>query len=502
MDGPGGPAGGLAPPVAEGYLPLVTATHPLPGRPTVPPRLSWVLAALVALLVALPATVLGHSALRRSTPSAGAHLSTVPRELRLTFNEAVGLSLARVVLVGPDGAAVELGALAAPPDSPQVVVVPIRGGLTAGAYRVRWRIAGADGHPVGGDFGFLIAPGAAGLAPPPTAAPGTAPPPTTSHHPAADLPSGPGFDAGSPLYAAIRWLTFVGILLAIGAVVFRGAVLPRAGLDGDAGVDVRAASTRGAARAGLIAALSLGALAIARLLAQSYALHGREGALDASLVGTTLLQTTWGWGWLLQVAGTVLAIAGFSAALRPRPDGASRGRGWGPAMVGAALLAMSPALSGHAAATGPLAAAADGVHVLAAGGWLGTLAVLLLAGVPAAAAANGARGRSLAALVEAFSPIALACAAALAATGVLSAALHLPSVAALWTSGYGRTLLVKLALLSGVFATGAYNWRRVRPALSAGEGDRRFRRSARAELAIGLLVLLATAVLVATAPPS
>jgi putative copper export protein len=59
-------------------------------------------------------------------------------------------------------------------------------------------------------------------------------------------------------------------------------------------------------------------------------------------------------------------------------------------------------------------------------------------------------------------------------------------------------LLLKLAVLSPVAATGAYNWLRVRPALGGDAGAARIRRSATAELAVGALVLLATAALVAT----
>jgi putative copper export protein len=89
-------------------------------------------------------------------------------------------------------------------------------------------------------------------------------------------------------------------------------------------------------------------------------------------------------------------------------------------------------------------------------------------------------------------------AALVVGTGLFASWLHLPSPAALWQSGYGRTLLLKLAVLSLVFATGAYNWLWVRPALGADAATRRRRRSATLELAVGVLVLLVTAVLVAT----
>ena len=103
--------------------------------------------------------------------------------------------------------------------------------------------------------------------------------------------------------------------------------------------------------------------------------------------------------------------------------------------------------------------------------------------------------------MRAFSPVALVCAGLTAATGVLSAWVHLPALDALWTTRYGWFLLGKLALLSLVAALGAYNWRRVAPALGDATGSVRLRRSARAELAVGGAVLLVTAILVATPTP-
>src|ERR1041384_4685389 len=64
-------------------------------------------------------------------------------------------------------------------------------------------------------------------------------------------------------------------------------------------------------------------------------------------------------------------------------------------------------------------------------------------------------------------------------------------------SSYGLVLAVKLAALAAVAAMGAYNWRVVQPALARPEGEERIGRSAGLELLFGLLLLAATAVLVA-----
>jgi copper transport protein len=149
-----------------------------------------------------------------------------------------------------------------------------------------------------------------------------------------------------------------------------------------------------------------------------------------------------------------------------------------------------------------LAVVSDGFHVLGVGGWLGSLLVTIGVGVPAALTLReGQRGEAVADLINAYSPTALAFAALVAATGVVAGWIHVGSVAALWQSTYGRTLLVKLAILFVVAGTGAYNWLRVRPALGDVEGARRVRRSGSVELAAGAVVLIITAILVATPTP-
>ncbi|HEX8431593.1 MAG TPA: CopD family protein [Longimicrobium sp.] len=504
--------------------------------------------AVLVIALGLPSHALAHGALRRSEPANGAHLAVAPRELRLTFNESVELAVARLQLVGPDSAAVVLGPLTLAVDSSMVLVAPIQGRLKAGSYTVVWQIAGADGHPVRGRYSFVIAPGAQGLAAPqgPTA-PGQAAPPATHHNPVS-LPTGPGFDAESPLYVAVRWLTYLGLLGVIGSLAFRMAVLPLvARHDASVGAALLEPASARAARIGLASAAVVALAAVLRLYAQSYALHGGSAALSPFLIGTMLSRTLWGWGWLLQAAGTVLALAGFAAARRStstatsaaetgavdtgvadpphaaeggaialaRPVAVSPGRaraaehmsaGWLLATLGGVALAFAPALSGHAASVprrAGLAILSDGVHVLGAGGWVGGLLLLVLAGVPAAMALpREERGSAVAALVNAFSVTALVFAGALTLTGVYAAWLHLGRIPALWETGYGRTLLLKLGVLSVVFGTGAYNWLRLRPALGREAGATRLRRSATVEIVAGVVVLLVTAVLVATATPA
>lgn len=465
---------------------------------------------VAALLALTPTSAFAHGKLKSSQPSAGALLGEAPREIRLTFTEAPELTFTRIELTGPDGALIALTPPRFAEGSRRIVVATIRGSLEAGVYTVFWQIAGKDGHPVRDRFTFTIAPGATGLAGAAAGAgttgepaggvtaPGQTPPPA-GHHDPVTIPTGDGFDAGSPLYVVVRWATFTGILITVGIVVFYLFVLGFLRRKQDPDSPMIEPASRQGARVGLWVIAGLGVAAVLRLYAQSFALHGAARALDFGLIGSMLGRTVWGWGWLLQLVGIIVAALGFRTARR-----GSRA-GWILATLGAGLLAFTPALSGHASSSGQLAGLAilaDGIHVIGAAGWLGSLLIMVAVGIPAALRlGESTRGSAVADLVNAYSPTALTFAGITAATGVFAAWLHVGTVSALWQSRYGQVLLLKIAILSIVAGTGVYNWLRVKPSLGDVAGVYRIRRSARAELAVGLLVLIVTAILVATPTP-
>lgn len=470
-------------------------------------RSAWrAAAATLVVLFAVPRSAHAHGNLKSSQPAADARLMTAPRELRLNFTEAPELAFTRVTLVGPGGEAAAIDPLQFAADSHRSVIAVIRGALSAGTYTVVWQMAGEDGHVMRGRYAFSIAPGAAGLgvaqgtsATPGEAgggvtAPGQSAPPA-AHHGAA-ISEGEGFGAESPLYVVIRWLQFVGLLILIGGVAFRLFVLGFLRREQGAAAAILAPAERRAARVALFATTLVAVAALLRLVAQSYAMHGTADVLNVGFIATMLGHTVWGWGWITQVVGVAVAASGFAMVRRGRT------MGWGFAALGALILAVTPALSGHAVAAPrltPLAIVADGAHIIGASGWLGSLLFVVVVGIPVALAlAESERGRAVADLVNAFSPTALVFAGLTAATGVFAAWLHLGTVPALWQTPYGRLLLLKLAILSVVAGTGAYNWLRVKPALGDVEGAVRVRRSASVELAVGVLVLVVTAILVAT----
>lgn len=440
----------------------------------------------------------------------------IPRQLRLDFTEVPDLTFSRVSLIGPGGTSVTLGPLVYAQDSHRAVVTAISGALPAGTYTVQWQLAGDDGHPVRGDFQFTVAPGAmlmdtSARRMPPAAAPGFAGGTMAMHHDPASMPQGAGFGAESPGYVVLRWLQFVALLLAIGSVAFGQLVL--GSMRRRAGGSTRLIGVAGmrAARIGLLAIGALFVTLLGRLVAQSYAMHGAADIWNVRASVDMIGKTMWGRGWLMQLAGIVVAGIGFTLARRTGPQSRLPGQSgpiaggpsvWPLATLGVLLLAFSASLSGHAAALPAwrgVGVFADALHVIGAGSWLGSLTLLLLAGIPAAMQLDAEeRGSGVARLVNAFSPVALGSAGLAVVTGVVAAWLHLGRIPALWGTRYGITLLAKLAVLSVVALTGFYNWRFVQPRLGSDDATARLRRSATVEVAVAVLVLLVTAVLVAT----
>jgi copper transport protein len=117
-----------------------------------------------------------------------------------------------------------------------------------------------------------------------------------------------------------------------------------------------------------------------------------------------------------------------------------------------------------------LALGFDWLHLLAGSVWLGGLLGLLVIFVSVSARlAPGAPTRLevLKVVVPRFSNVAFACVVVLLATGTAATIIHLPAVDALWQTGYGVAILVKLGLLTGAMALASGNLLRTKPQLVA-----------------------------------
>jgi copper transport protein len=413
-------------------------------------RRACLAAALLAL--AAPAAALAHATLQRTEPSFRQRLEVAPRRVVLHFDQNVEPLPGSILVFDAKGHEYELPAASAAngPD----LVARVRG-LPRGPYTVRWKAFSGDGHVVAGVFTF----GVRYDAPEPTQAYGSSGPTTAEH--------------------VARWLYFLGLALLVGGLGFRLLVL-RGPLP--PALERRFYRLWGL---GVVGVLEVGVLAF---------LLRAEGALQ--LPFTRFLYgdlspiaggTRFGTAFIAMTLGYALVAALlFLAWLLER-----RAFLWA-AFVLAAGFASGLSLSGHSAVdagASKWSELADWVHLTAASLWAGGLVMLLAA---------KERRREAFVRFARFAPVLIA---VLLGAGIYLSVLRLPAFSDLWAQGYGRILLVKIALVCVALAWGGFHHFLVTPLLDRPGVLGKLPRSLAGEGAVGMAVLLVAAVLVDSKPP-
>src|SRR6476646_5757053 len=100
-----------------------------------------------------PTAALSHTFLNEAAPIVGGTVPTSPKEIRLTFTEAIEPRFSGIDLTTADGRAIATGAAAVDPgnDKQLVLMVPP---LTPGRYRVHWHVVSVDTHRTEGEYSF------------------------------------------------------------------------------------------------------------------------------------------------------------------------------------------------------------------------------------------------------------------------------------------------------------------------------------------------------------
>lgn len=381
-------------------------------------------ALLAGLLLALDAgPASAHAILESSDPTAGATLTSAPKQVTLRFDESVRASLGAIRLFDGRGNRIDVGAPFHPGGAGGQVAASLPA-LRDGSYVVTWRVISADSHPVQGAFTMTV-----GNAAPAGDVTGLANRLLTEEG---------GSTTVGVIYGIARFLVFASIALLVGAVVLLVTAWP---------------SGRRSRRA---ARLVWGAWAV--LLVSTLAAYALQGAYAAALPLTDTLHlsqlrnvwhTRFGEATLLRAAVLVLAIPLLRQLLAPPAGDADTSRDaptlprwwYVPAVVAGLVVVATPGLGGHAS-TGRwrwLAFPADVVHVAAMATWLGGLALVLACVLPVSDPALLRR------VVPRFSRVAMWCIVAIVATGSFQAWRQIGSLHAFTSTDYGRLLLVKLA---------------------------------------------------------
>jgi len=449
---------------------------------------------LAVLMVAQPASA--HADLVRSDPADGAKLLQPPTVARLWFSEEISPEFSAARIVDGHGSTVAGSALQADSGDPRLLAVKLPN-LADGTYGVMWRVlAEDDGHTTRGVVVFTV--GAAAPASPVIAG---------------EADAGETGTAATPAGVLLRWLGLCSLAGLVGTLAVVGLVLGRArGITGSdaatTGIRLLRRRLLGIAAACAASAAAVGVAVLADAGRRAAAGTGRS-LIDAVL--DLLTSTRWGHLWLAREAAVVtLAVL----VLRIRSAlGEPRSRRTIARSAAAATLVFAvawiEALGSHAVAVEsaqPAAVVAYTLHVLTALLWLGGLPALVLVFWPAVPGL--ARRDLVRACRGPFTAFALTSVTILVISGLYGAGRQVPQPGDLLSTSYGRTVVVKTALLAVVGGLGLANsallhGRRLRrgglvPTAAGGAPSRRLILT---EAAVGAVLLAAAGVLAETAPP-
>ncbi len=460
------------------------------------PAVALVAAGLLALLVALllPAgAAFAHAQIRETFPVDGQRLEEAPTEAWVRFNEGVQLPTAGLRVFDATGERVDAADAAVDGEDPSRIVVGLDPALGEGTYIVTWRAVSADGHPLKGAWLYTV---------------------------------GEGGEVGDDLLAQVFSGGGDGPLV-VASVLNRGVGLAALLLLGGTGLfwlvaarrDANAEEHEALARLGRGAAIVVAVTAILGIPLQAMLETGLGlGALaPAPLLDVVTAP--------VGLSALVRAAAGVAILVRLRRVTPAA---WDMPTTALGLLAvLAPAGEGHQVTQDPIALIllSDVVHLVAAAAWTGGLASLWLTLRSRRRADDPVGGAQL---VAGFSRLATWSLLAVVVAGSAMSWVTVRALRAVTTTDYGRTLLVKLALVGLLILVGLYNKRRLVPAIVAGASPAggspdapptadaaadlrrriadgawvRLRQTLRAELALIGVVALVTGLLVGLQPAS
>ncbi len=434
------------------------------------------IAAVAGAALALPAAAWAHAVLISTNPVGNKVLTTAPTEVQLTYSEPVEPRFAIVSVTDAGGKLVTAAPPARSPGDPNTLVVPLRQ-IPEGWYLVYWRVISADGHPVRGAWTFAVGPNA-----------GPAPQfviPSISE------------TAATPTLVILRWIVLLSLMAAVGLFVMRMLIARRL-------VRLRWMTGAWAVAVGLALVSNLIYVDVAT------AKFALRSAFDLGNLIPLMSDSHFGKGYLtLELCLLLFAYAGAVAIWLDRPERPRRSTGGLLALAGALLAAgaaiLAPAVAGHAGQTSPrgVAIPVDWIHIAAGSVWIGGLIGLLVitftGWVPA-----------LVRVVPRFSIVAFFSVIALVGAGIGNSLFHLPTLASLWETSYGKMVLVKIAVLAIALLVASVNFLRNAPRLRAAErrpdlvpgAAKLLYKLVSVEIGLVVGIIFCAALLTSLAPPS
>jgi putative copper resistance protein D len=290
----------------------------------------------------------------------------------------------------------------------------------------------------------------------------------------------------------IRALHFAATAISAGALIFRAVVAEPALRSMPDATTVLRSQIRMVALIGLAVAAASG---VVWFQLQAVSMSGLPfgEAMTSDVLSTVLNETQFGLVSKVRLGLAVMLAACLAYDRFPQ----ARWLALGSALCFIAAIAWT----GHAGSTlgeiGNLHLAADALHLIAAGSWIGglvPLALLLAAARRHRASAWGSLARDAA---QRFSTLGLVGVGTLLLTGIVNAWILVGSIHALIVTGYGRLLMLKLVLFAIMLVLAAVNRFWLTPQLATWsekvaqlEALRQLTRNSVIEIALGLAIFV------------
>lgn len=422
-----------------------------------------------------------HTELESSTPARDTTITTPLERIVLVFSGPIEAKLSQVRWVGPSGDTVSIE-ISAASDQPHVLIGEAPPAVN-GRQRLFWRTVSIDGHQVSGEIPYDA--DVPGLAQPVTDDPGRE---------ATDV-AGPDSLAEPSVERDGSGVELTRVEDAQGSSTGRLAVggLALFCLLGFAGLlwFGSGSTILDEPRSHRVASiLGLGAFVLLALDLVLWLSELRVPGNDLAGTFALVLETRSGF---VEIGRVVLA--GLAFVLFAGTRGVKLGA------VAAMLAVVFGALGGHQASIRPfISLPANGLHLGAAAVWTG--GILLLGVWPARSETAAGVGWTFRRVALRVSTAAFWASAAILVTAVVQDLIYLPSLGALFATGYGKLLLAKAGGFAALVGFGAYNRFRLIPALDeAGAGAARLRRGVRLELIVVIVVVFVAVALAQVPPP-
>lgn len=423
------------------------------------------------LTLLLPTVSEAHAILLQSDPANNATLQTPPSQVRMWFSEDLNPTFSTAQVINASTRQrVDAQDARVSSSNAREMDLSLSSNLSPAVYIVLWRTQSADdGHILNGSFLFNIA-GADGTVPQPK---GSIPPgsPGTSNSGGAS-----GQLDGPTLFSFIMvTLVELGTIFWVGAQLWRMFVPPTEQNEGDQQRELRQQEEQRFERIFAIPALMLIFFAnLGVLIGQSLIIGGGQTLAPKTLLGLAS-NGRFGTYWTMREIVVVLALliavyVFFTRKPEQRPRIVNSAISWTNLVLALALL-IAVTLSGHAAAANNniliFAVLVDWLHLLAASLWVGGMMYIATAYLPTLHG-NSLKKRtsSLLSTLPRYSPLAITGVIIMAVSGPFNATVHMSSWEQLFSTAYGRALVVKVLLVCALLITSAIHVLIFRPRLA------------------------------------